>query len=91
MSSLPLSDVHGDIALKAWEREALPRDTYADTWAGAEAKLLSDDEMRQFVVDGYLQIDSGVSKATNEAIYRKMKYLAEFSNPGNNIMPNVPQ
>jgi HEAT repeat protein len=55
-------------------------------------QLLSDEEMRRFIVDGYLVLQSGVPPAVHDAVYRKLQWiLHEEGNPGNNILPAVPE
>lgn len=54
-------------------------------------QLLSDAEMRQFLVNGYLILDAGISPDVHAAVYRKLQWiLHEEGNPGNNILPTVP-
>ncbi len=55
-------------------------------------QLLTDDEMRRFITDGYLVLDSGIDADVHGAIYRKLQWiLHEEGNPGNNILPTVPE
>ena len=53
--------------------------------------LLNDDEVRRFLVDGYLMITPTVPDGTHEIIDEKFNWLvANETNPGNNILPRVP-
>lgn len=54
--------------------------------------LLSDEQVRRFITDGYLQLDCGLPAEIHEAIYDKLQWiLHEEGNPGNNILPAVPE
>ncbi len=54
--------------------------------------LLSDEQVRRFITDGYLQLDCGLPAEVHEAIYDKLQWiLHEEGNPGNNILPAVPE
>jgi HEAT repeat protein len=64
----------------------------AYTSAPTERVLLSDEQMRRFVVDGYLRLDCGLPPELHEAIYNRLQYvLHQEGNPGNNILPAVPE
>lgn len=56
------------------------------------SQLLSDTEMRRFLTDGYLILNADVPAEVHAAIYRKLQWiLHEEGNPGNNILPAVPE
>ena len=94
----PLAEAKSPVEFRAWQRKALSQDTFRE-WADRPAKLLSDEQMRQFVVDGFVQIDCGVSSETHSSIYRKMTELLDDpeqspsfgNNPGNNVIAMIPE
>ena len=52
--------------------------------------LLTDDQIRQFIVDGYLVLESDLPRELHQRIYEQLSTsLYEESNPGNNILPRV--
>jgi HEAT repeat protein len=53
---------------------------------------LNDEQIRRFICDGVLVLDSGVAPAIHEAIYEKIQWnnTREF-NMGNNVLPRVPE
>jgi len=54
--------------------------------------LLTDEHVRRYITDGYLQLNCGLSEAVHGTIYRKLQWiLHEEGNPGNNILPAVPE
>ncbi|MEM7032091.1 MAG: HEAT repeat domain-containing protein [Chloroflexota bacterium] len=54
--------------------------------------LLTDEQMRQFFVDGYLTFQPTVPEGTHQVIDKKFSWLAENeTNPGNNILPRLPE
>ena len=54
--------------------------------------LLSDQQMRDYITDGYLVLDTSLPAALHEEIYRRTSEVMEKEgNPGNNILPRVPQ
>lgn len=54
--------------------------------------LLTDAQVARFITDGYLQFDCGLPAALHAAIYEKLQWiLHEEGNPGNNILPAVPE
>ncbi len=56
------------------------------------AQLLTDEQVRTFITDGYMQLNCGVSAEVNECIYNKLQYiLHQEGNPGNNILAAVPE
>lgn len=57
-----------------------------------EAILLSDEQMRQFIVDGYLEFTPSVPEGIHQTIYQKLcDTLDRGANPGNNVLPQVPE
>src|SRR5438128_12609837 len=53
--------------------------------------LLTDEQVRRFITDGYLQLDCGLPAEVHATIYDKLQWvLHEEGNPGNNILPAVP-
>ncbi|MCY3737662.1 MAG: HEAT repeat domain-containing protein [Gemmatimonadaceae bacterium] len=54
--------------------------------------LLSDEQMRDYIANGYLVLDTSLPAALHEEIYRRTsEVLEKEGNPGNNILPRVPQ
>ncbi len=54
--------------------------------------LLTDEQMRQFVVNGYVMVEPSVPDGLHETIRRKLTTVLEAgSNPGNNVLPRVPE
>ena len=57
-----------------------------------EPILLIDEQMREFIVNGYLVLEPTVPEGTHEACYRKLSESIDSElNPGNNILPRVPE
>jgi hypothetical protein len=63
-----------------------------------QKNLLSDEQMRQFVADGFIAIKSGLTDEQNEILRREVAAMLESDgvlqqdkNPGNNIMPDIPE
>ena len=53
---------------------------------------LTDAQMRDFIVNGYITIKTGLPRSVHETIYRKtQEYSAKEGNLGNNILPRVPE
>ncbi len=53
--------------------------------------LLSDEQMKQYISDGYLILKSSLPRSLHEAIYRKTEDVFEAEgNPGNNLLPRIP-
>lgn len=64
---------------------------YTDT-TPLDPILLNDEQMRQFLVDGYLVFQPTVPDGAHEAIDEKFSWLVENEpNPGNNILPRLPE
>ena len=54
--------------------------------------LLSDEQMKEFIANGYIVLKTGLPKEFHEEIYRKTEQVFENEgNPGNNILPRVPE
>ncbi len=53
---------------------------------------LTDAQMRDFIVNGYLVIKTDLPRSVHETIYRKtQEYTEQEGNLGNNILPRVPE
>ncbi len=53
---------------------------------------LTDAQMRDFIVNGYLVIKTDLPRSVHETIYRKtQEYSEQEGNLGNNILPRVPE
>jgi HEAT repeat protein len=54
--------------------------------------LLADAAMRRFIVEGYLVLRPDFPSGFNDTIYSQLeKTLAASGNPGNNLLPRVPE
>ncbi len=54
--------------------------------------LLTDEQMRQYVVDGYVMLEPSVPDELHETIRRRLAEVLETgANPGNNVLPRVPE
>jgi len=54
--------------------------------------LLTDEQMRRFVTDGYLMLRPTVPEDTHGIIDDKFNWIVEHEpNPGNNILPRLPE
>jgi HEAT repeat protein len=54
--------------------------------------LLTDDQMRDFIVNGYIVLRSSLPASFHQQVYdRTLEVLDNEGNPGNNILPRVPQ
>ena len=52
---------------------------------------LTDDQMRQYIVNGYLVFKPDLPDGLHENIRQKIAYVLDNEyNPGNNILPRVP-
>jgi HEAT repeat protein len=53
---------------------------------------LGDEQMRKFICDGVLVLDSGVDSAVNTTIFEKIQWnSAHEFNMGNNVLPRIPE
>ena len=60
--------------------------------APAKPLLLSDEQMREFIVNGYLVLQPSVPDELHQIICRKLAEALDIGyNPGNNILPLVPE
>lgn len=56
-----------------------------------KAYLLSDEEIRDFIVSGYIQIQADFPTDLHGHIYQQIEeVLAQEGNPGNNLLPRIP-
>ena len=56
------------------------------------SNLFSDEQMRDFIVNGYVTVKTELSRSVHETIYRKTQEFTEKEgNLGNNIFPRVPE
>ena len=54
--------------------------------------LLTDEQIRAYIVDGYILLKPSVSEEIHATINRKLTaYLESSPNPGNNVLPVVPE
>ncbi len=57
-----------------------------------KAYLLTDEEMRNFIVNGYVVVKADFPAGFHETIYQKTKTAFEKEgNPGNNLLPRIPE
>ena len=58
----------------------------------SDSHKLTDAQMRDFIVNGYITIKTDLPRSVHETIYRKtQEYSAKEGNLGNNILPRVPE
>ncbi len=56
------------------------------------SNLLSDKQMQDFIVNGFVTVKTDLPRSVHETIYRKtQEYTEKEGNPGNNILPRVPE
>jgi hypothetical protein len=54
--------------------------------------LLTDEQVRRFVTDGYLVLNANVAPEVHQTIYDRLQWVMhQESNPGNNVLPVVPE
>lgn len=59
---------------------------------GLDAFLFDDTAMRDFIVNGYCVLKVDLPPSFHEQVFEKTKkILAEEGNPGNNILPRIPE
>ncbi len=59
---------------------------------GSRGIRLSDDAVRDFIMKGYLTVQTGLPRSFHETVYRKTQELtAREGNLGNNVLPRVPE
>ena len=57
-----------------------------------QLNLLSDEQVQQFIVDGYINVQADYPKPFHEDVYHQIETLfEEEGNLGNNILPRIPQ
>ena len=55
-----------------------------------EDYLLNDEQIREYICNGYLVLSPDLSREVHEAIDQKLQWmLDEDYNPGNNILPRI--
>ena len=53
---------------------------------------LTDDQIRQFICNGVLVLDSQIASATHERIFEKIERNNDHEfNMGNNVLPRIPE
>ncbi len=56
------------------------------------ANLFNDEQIRDFIVNGYVTVKSDLPRSVHETIYRKtQEYSEKEGNLGNNVLPRVPE
>ena len=56
------------------------------------SNLFSDEQVRDFIVNGYVTVKTELPRSVHETIYRKtQEYSEKEGNLGNNILPRVPE
>ena len=55
-------------------------------------QLLSDDQVRRFIADGFIIVDSQLDAAFHQQMAQQIAYALEYElpHPGDNIVPRVP-
>ena len=55
-------------------------------------QLLSDDQVRRFIADGFVIIDSALAPDFHQRVTKQIAYALEYElpHPGDNIVPRVP-
>ena len=54
--------------------------------------LLSDAQMRHFIVNGYVTVTTDLPAQFHDAVYEKtVSVFAKEGNPGNNLLPRIPE
>ena len=53
--------------------------------------LLSDDQVRRFLTHGYLVLKPTLPRSFHEGVYEQLGPVIAKGNPGNNILPHIPQ
>ena len=57
-----------------------------------ESILLNDEQMREFIANGYVILRPGVAAEVHRTIDEKFNFINEHEfNPGNNIIPRIPE
>ena len=54
--------------------------------------LLSDEQMKEFIVNGFVKLNTELSPQMHQRIYERTEEVFEKEgNPGNNVLPRVPE
>jgi len=54
--------------------------------------LLRNEDIHRFITDGYVQVNAGLPEAFHRDLYDRIEtVLEEEGNPGNNILPRIPE
>ncbi|MCE2396074.1 hypothetical protein J4G02_16035 [Candidatus Poribacteria bacterium] len=54
--------------------------------------LLTDDQMRHFIVNGYVIVNTDLPASFHDFIYERTDTVFEKEgNPGNNLLPRIPE
>ena len=62
------------------------------TYSQTKPVLLNDDQMRNYITDGYIKLDYSVPAEVHEAIAVKLDRMLELGpNLGNNVLPHAPE
>ena len=57
----------------------------------AQKYLLNDKAMRDFIVNGYVQVEAESPTGLHQSIYQQIEdVFAKEGNPGNNLLPRIP-
>lgn len=66
--------------------------SHSKAYSQQASSKLNDEQMRDFIVNGYVTVKADLSRSFHETIYRKTQELtAKEGNLGNNILPRVPE
>ena len=58
----------------------------------SELKLMTDDDIQSFIMDGIFSISPGVSISTHQEIHESLVHSCETESPlGNNVLSRIPQ
>ena len=56
-----------------------------------DRKLLTDEQMQRFIVDGYLMLESGLPAEFHKQVFDEIDSVYQSEgNPGNNLLPRIP-
>ncbi|MBD02772.1 MAG: hypothetical protein CME24_00315, partial [Gemmatimonadetes bacterium] len=62
------------------------------TYSQTEPVLLDDEQVRNYITDGYIKLDYSVPAEVHEAIAVKLDRMLELGpNLGNNVLPHAPE
>ena len=58
---------------------------------GDKAYLLNDEQMRHFIINGYITVKTDLPRNFHDAIFKKTEMVFDKEgNPGNNLLPRIP-